>query len=81
MIAFLFYQRNGLAQRACMHTLAKWLGLNGLFNDVISKEGYSLFVSKWMQKGIKLVGGCCGIITEHIRFIAQKLFSEDHKSV
>ena len=59
----------------------KIIGTEWTFNDLISKEEYSLFVSKWMRKGINLVGGCCGITTEHMRFIAQKLFSEDQKSL
>ena len=79
----------------CLSVLStEWTGLKGVyahsgkmvgtewtFNDVISKEEYSLFVSKWMQKGINLVGGCCGITTEHMRFIARELFAEDHYSL
>ena len=53
----------------------KMVGTEWTFNDVISKEEYALFVSKWMKKGINVVGGCCGITTDHMRFIARELFS------
>ena len=55
----------------------KMIGTEWTFNDVISKEEYAKFVSVWMKKGINLVGGCCGITTDHMRFIARKLFAKD----
>ena len=55
----------------------KMIGSEWTFNNVLSKEEYLIFVSEWMKKGINLIGGCCGITTEHMRFIAQKLFWKD----
>ena len=77
----------------CIEVLSsEWAGLKGVyahsgkmvgtewtFNDVISKEEYSKFVSRWIDKGINLVGGCCGITTEHMRYISQNGFKSNHK--
>jgi len=71
----------------CLDILsAEWAGLKGVyahsgkmvgtewtFNDVISEEEYSQFVSRWISKGINLVGGCCGITTDHMRYISQNI--------
>jgi len=55
----------------------KMVGTEWTFNEVISKKEYSIFVSDWMKKGINLVGGCCGITTNHMHFIACELFAKD----
>lgn len=71
----------------CLEILsAEWAGLKGVyahsgkmvgtewtFNGVISEEEYSQFVSRWISKGINLVGGCCGITTDHMRYISQNV--------
>ena len=72
----------------CLDILSRdWQGLKGVyahsgrmigsewtFNDVISKEQYSEFVSNWLKRGINLVGGCCGITTEHMHYVSKELF-------
>ena len=69
----------------CIEVLSsEWAGLKGVyahsgqmvgsewtFNDVISVEEYSKYVSRWIKKGVNLVGGCCGITTEHMSYIAK----------
>ena len=65
----------------------KWKGLIGVyahsgvmkktkwtFEEVISPEDYSKYVQEWIERGINLVGGCCGITTEHIKYISENNF-------
>ncbi len=47
------------------------------FNSIISPKEYSKQASIWIEKGINLIGGCCGITTEHMRYIAGKNFKND----
>jgi methionine synthase I (cobalamin-dependent) len=37
------------------------------FVDIISPERYEAFCVQWLQSGVQLVGGCCGLGVEHIR--------------
>ena len=47
---------------------------NWTFDEVISPEHYSKYVKEWIERGINLVGGCCGITTEHIKYISENNF-------
>ena len=81
----------------CLEILSsEWSGLTGVyahsgemvgtewtFNNVISKKEYAQFVSRWLTKGINLVGGCCGITTEHMSYLSKKfqyLISRNNKN-
>ena len=73
---------------ACLDILQNnWKGLIGVyahsgvmektnwtFEEVIYPEHYSKYVKEWIERGINLVGGCCGITTEHIRYISENNF-------
>ena len=73
---------------ACLDILQNnWKGLIGVyahsgvmektnwtFEEVISPEHYSKYVKEWIERGINLVGGCCGITTEHIRYMSENNF-------
>ena len=73
---------------ACLDILQNnWKGLIGVyahsgvmektnwtFEEVISPEHYSKYVKEWIERGINLVGGCCGITTEHIKYISENNF-------
>ena len=67
----------------------KWKGLIGVyahsgvmektkwtFEEVISPKDYSKYVQEWIERGINLVGGCCGITTEHMKYISEHNFSK-----
>ena len=56
-----------LIQKCCKKT-------NWTFEEVISPEQYSKYVKEWIENGINLVGACCGITTEHIRYISENNF-------
>ena len=42
---------------------------NWIFNDTISPEDYASSAATWLQKGVQVIGGCCGIGIEHIRLL------------
>jgi S-methylmethionine-dependent homocysteine/selenocysteine methylase len=42
---------------------------NWIFNDVISPEDYASAADSWLQQGIQILGGCCGIGLEHIKHL------------
>jgi len=61
---------------------AEWDGLTGvyahsgifengdwIFNSVISPEDYGAAAKGWLDRGINLVGGCCGVGVEHMVYL------------
>jgi len=40
---------------------------NWLFDNVISPEGYVEACSRWMGRGVQIIGGCCGFGVDHIQ--------------
>ena len=47
---------------------------NWTFEEVISPEQYSKYDKEWIERGINKVEVCCGITTEHIRYVSQNNF-------
>ena len=47
---------------------------NWTFEEVISPEQYSKYDKEWIERGINKVEGCCGITTEHIRYVSENNF-------
>jgi S-methylmethionine-dependent homocysteine/selenocysteine methylase len=47
----------------------KFVEPNWIFNDVISPEDYASAANSWLQQGVQVVGGCCGIGFEHIQVL------------
>ena len=45
---------------------------NWQFNDMISAEAYADEAQKWVDAGVKLIGGCCGIGPDHIQELAKR---------
>lgn len=42
--------------------------------DLDPQQYYTDFVSEWKQRfGIQLIGGCCGITPEHIKYIRENV--------
>ena len=37
------------------------------FVDIITPQRYEAFCVQWLESGVQLVGGCCGLGVEHIR--------------
>lgn len=46
---------------------------NWRFDTVISPEAFAESCAEWVQKGVKVVGGCCGLGPDHIRAAAERL--------
>lgn len=70
---------------------AKWKGTLGVypesgyfempewkFVDIIPVSAFVELARVWVERGAKIVGGCCGIGPEHIRALAQ-IFKEESK--
>lgn len=43
------------------------------FIDTVSPEGFAAEARKWVEMGVQVVGGCCGIGPEHIREMKRQL--------
>ena len=68
---------------ACLDVLqANWSGPIGvyahsgmfvaphwIFEDTISPEEYASAAAQWVNRGVQVIGGCCGIGVEHIRLL------------
>jgi homocysteine S-methyltransferase len=37
------------------------------FVDIIPPDRYGTFVREWLQAGVQMIGGCCGLGLDHIR--------------
>ena len=53
----------------------KFVAPNWIFNDVISPEDYASAASSWLQQGVQVLGGCCGIELEHMQVLKDILTS------
>jgi len=42
---------------------------NWIFNGTISPEDYASAAAHWLQRGVQIIGGCCGIGLEHIQLL------------
>lgn len=49
-------------------------GTEWTFGEVLSPAAYTDYACNWMGKKISLLGGCCGISTDHMKFLSKKLF-------
>ncbi len=46
---------------------------NWRFIDVLTPEDFATQAQGWIEMGVQLVGGCCGIGPEHIRLLKERL--------
>jgi S-methylmethionine-dependent homocysteine/selenocysteine methylase len=51
---------------------------NWQFIDMISPEDFAREAQGWLEMGVQLIGGCCGIGPEHIRLLKERL--SEHSS-
>lgn len=49
----------------------KFVDGSWVFDGVISPDDYLTNARRWVERGIPLLGGCCGIGPEHIRALAE----------
>ncbi|MGE4569725.1 MAG: homocysteine S-methyltransferase family protein [Gammaproteobacteria bacterium] len=50
------------------------VGTEWTFNDVISPEKYCDYASEWQKRGVSIIGGCCGVHTDHVQMLNNQLF-------
>ena len=46
---------------------------NWQFDQIVSPEDLLVQARRWVQMGVQLIGGCCGIGPEHIRVLKEGL--------
>ncbi len=46
---------------------------NWQFDDIISPANFVAEAQKWVEMGVQIVGGCCGIGPDHIRLLKERL--------
>ena len=63
--------RDGLIV-VCAHS-GKFAQPNWFFIAVISAEGYASAANSWLQQGVQVVGGSCGIGVEHMQVLRKAL--------
>ncbi len=51
----------------------KFIMPNWQFLDMISPEDYTVEALKWVEMGVQVIGGCCGIGPEHIKMLKERL--------
>ena len=49
----------------------KFVAPNWIFDDTISPEDYASAAKSWSQRGVQVIGGCCGIGVEHMALLSQ----------
>ena len=48
-----------------------WVSPNWDFDKVIQPQKLKFFAEKWVNEGVNIIGGCCGLSPNHIKEIAQ----------
>ena len=67
------------ARRVCEAPLGAWPNCgtieppNWQFDDVESPEAFAEVAARWVEDGVRVIGGCCGLGPEHIRAATERL--------
>ena len=67
------------ARRVCEAPLGAWPNCgtieppNWQFENVATPEAFADVASGWVEDGVKVIGGCCGLGPDHIRAVAERL--------
>ncbi|MEM7270259.1 MAG: homocysteine S-methyltransferase family protein [Pseudomonadota bacterium] len=46
---------------------ARWEGQVGIFDQTIPPLAYADYAKGWLDNGVQIIGGCCGLGVDHIR--------------
>ena len=69
------------ARRVCEAPLGAWPNCGAIepphwqFTDVATPEAFAETAVRWVDDGVKVIGGCCGLGPEHIRAVVNRLRS------
>ena len=67
------------ARRVCETPLGAWPNCGTIeppdwqFAGVATPEAFADIAARWVEEGVKVIGGCCGLGPEHIRAVAERL--------
>ena len=67
------------ARRACEAPLGAWPNCGTIeppdwqFTGVATPQAFADTAARWVDDGVRVVGGCCGLGPEHIRAVADRL--------
>ena len=67
------------ARRVCEAPLGAWPNCGTIeppdwqFVAVATPEAFAGTAARWVEEGVKVIGGCCGLGPEHIRAVAERL--------
>jgi homocysteine S-methyltransferase len=54
----------------------KFINPNWIFNDTISPDDYASSAKQWKNRGVQVIGGCCGIGVAHIETMQRTVFQD-----
>ncbi len=52
---------------------ARWEGQVCIFDDTITPAEYAVRARSWLGRGVRIIGGCCGLSVEHIQALKRIL--------
>ena len=67
------------ARRVCEAPLGAWPNSGHFepphwqFRDVAAPGEFAATAARWVEDGVRVVGGCCGLGPEHVRAVAERL--------
>ena len=67
------------ARRVCEAPLGAWPNSgtieppNWQFDDALTPDAFAATAARWVEDGVRVIGGCCGLGPEHIRAAAERL--------
>jgi homocysteine S-methyltransferase len=50
-----------------------WVMPNWQFVDIVSPDDFAAEAVRWVDSGVRVVGGCCGLDPEHIAVLSRRL--------
>ena len=58
-----------------------WAPPNWVFENMISPDDYATAAARWVERGVRVIGGCCGIGPDHIEVLGRRLGLPTARSV
>ena len=67
------------AAGACEAPLGAWPNSGTIeppdwqFDDALTPEAFAALAAQWIDDGVRVIGGCCGLGPEHVRAVARRV--------
>ena len=52
---------------------ARWVGDACVYDATVTPEDYAALTSSWLDRGVQVIGGCCGLGVDHIKALKRRL--------